>query len=115
LGDDSEVAPENWTGGGRLKDIRAFIDHLDGDDLHAERVDSLAAATLGVMTGASLAVAMIGQALVEARGLVKKSQRTSALAGRPQSAAYAGAQLGHESSFVYEMAPIREKLNFATQ
>jgi hypothetical protein len=54
--------------GGRLKDIRAFIDGLYGHDLHAKRVDSLAAATLGVMTGASLAVAMIGQALAQARG-----------------------------------------------
>src|SRR5471030_519215 len=59
-------------GGGRLKDIRAFIDSLYSHDLHAKRVDSLAAATLGVMTGASLAVAMIGQALAQARGLVTK-------------------------------------------
>jgi hypothetical protein len=58
--------------GGRLKDIRAFIDSLYGRDLHAKRVDSLAAATLGVMTGASLAVAVIGQALAQARGLVTK-------------------------------------------
>ena len=58
--------------GGRLKDVRAFIDSLYGRDLHAKRVDSLAAATLGVMTGASLAVAMIGQALAQARGLVTK-------------------------------------------
>ena len=57
---------------GRLKDIRAFIDELYSNDLHAKRVDSLAAATLGVMTGASLAVAMIGQALAQARGLVTK-------------------------------------------
>src|SRR5271155_356654 len=57
---------------GRLKYIRAFIDSLYGRDLHAKRVDSLAAATLGVMTGASLAVAMIGQALAQARGLVTK-------------------------------------------
>src|SRR5271168_2899991 len=57
---------------GRLKDIRAFIDSLYGHGLHAKRVDSLAAATLGVMTGASLAVAMIGQALAQARGLVTK-------------------------------------------
>ena len=35
-------------------------------------MDSLAAATLGVMTGTSLAVAMIGQALAQARGLVTK-------------------------------------------
>lgn len=58
--------------GGRLKDIRAFIDELYAQDLHAKRVDSLAAATLGVMTGTSLAVAMIGQALAQARGLVTK-------------------------------------------
>jgi hypothetical protein len=58
--------------GGRLKDIRAFIDGLYAHDLHAKRVDSLAAATLGVMTGASVAVAMIGQALAQARGLVTK-------------------------------------------
>jgi hypothetical protein len=58
--------------GGRLKDIRAFIDSLYGHDLHSKRVDSLAAATLGVMTGTSLAVAMIGQALAQARGLVTK-------------------------------------------
>ena len=57
---------------GRLKDIRGFIDGLYGHDLHAKRVDSLAAATLGVMTGASLAVAMIGQALAQARGLLTK-------------------------------------------
>ena len=58
--------------GGRLKDIHAFIDGLYDHDLHTKRVDSLAAATLGVMTGASLAVAMIGQALAQARGLLTK-------------------------------------------
>jgi Transposase DDE domain len=45
---------------------------LYGPDLHAKRVDSLAGATLGVMTAASLAVAMIGHALAQARGLVTK-------------------------------------------
>lgn len=58
--------------GGRLKDIRAFIDGVFAHDLHAKRVHSLACATLGVMTGATLAVAMIGQALAQARGLVTK-------------------------------------------
>src|SRR6202044_2847775 len=58
--------------GGRLKDIRAFIGSLYGCDLHAKRVDSLAAATLGTMTAASLAVALIGQALAQARGLQTK-------------------------------------------
>ena len=56
----------------RLEDIRGFIGGLYGPDLHAKRVDALAGATLGVMTGASLAVAMIGQALAQARGLVTK-------------------------------------------
>ena len=58
--------------GGRLGIVRGFIDELYGHDLHAKRVDALAGATLGVMTGASLAVAMIGQALALARGLVTK-------------------------------------------
>ena len=57
---------------GRLDDVRSFIDTLYGPELHAKRVDSLARATFGVMTAASLAVAMIGHALAQARGLVTK-------------------------------------------
>ena len=56
----------------RFGKIRSFIGGLYGPDLHAKRVDALAGATLGVMTGASLAVSMIGQALAQARGLVTK-------------------------------------------
>jgi hypothetical protein len=67
---------EGWVGGmvktARLGEIRGFIGGLYGPDLHAKRVDALAGATLGVMAGASLAVAMIGQALAQARGLVTK-------------------------------------------
>src|ERR1039458_5456288 len=59
-------------GGRQLADVRCFIGGLYGPDLHAKRVDALAGATLGVMTGASLALAMIGQALAQARGLVTK-------------------------------------------
>jgi len=58
--------------GGRLKDIRKFVGDLYKGDLHAKRVDSLSCATLGVMTGASLAVSVIGQSLALARGLVTK-------------------------------------------
>jgi hypothetical protein len=58
--------------GGRLGEVRSFLGELYGPDLHAKRVDALAGATLGVMTGASLAVAMIGQVLAQARGLVTK-------------------------------------------
>jgi hypothetical protein len=53
-------------------DVRSFIGEVYGADLHAKRVSSLAGATLGVMQAASLAVAMIGQALAQARGLVTK-------------------------------------------
>jgi len=57
---------------GRFDDVCAFIGEVYGPDLHAKRVASLAGATLGVMTAASLAVALIGQALAQARGLVTK-------------------------------------------
>jgi hypothetical protein len=58
--------------GVRFDDVRSFIGELYGSELHAKRVDSLAGATLGVMAAASLAVAMIGHALAQARGLVTK-------------------------------------------
>jgi len=57
---------------GRFDDVRAFIGEVYGHDLHAKRIESLAGATLGVMTAASLAVALIGHALAQARGLITK-------------------------------------------
>ena len=59
-------------GQAKLVDVRAFVGGLYGGDLHRKRIESLAGATLGVMQAASLAVAMIGQALAQARGLVTK-------------------------------------------
>jgi len=56
----------------QLADVRSFVGDVYGADLHAKRIDSLAGATLGVMQSASLAVAMIGQALAQARGLITK-------------------------------------------
>src|SRR5271167_2148420 len=56
----------------RIADVRRFVGGVYGCDLHAKRVEALADATLGVMQSASLAVAMIGQALAQARGLVTK-------------------------------------------
>jgi hypothetical protein len=53
-------------------DVGAFVGQLYGVDLHVKRIESLAGATLGVMQSASLAVAMIGQALAQAKGLVTK-------------------------------------------
>lgn len=58
--------------GRKLADVQAFIDGVYGGRLHAKRVESLAGAALSVMTGASLAAAMIGQALAQARGLMSK-------------------------------------------
>jgi len=55
-----------------LTHVRGFLEGLYGTGLHAKRIASLAGATLGVMHAASLAVAMIGQALAQARGLVTK-------------------------------------------
>lgn len=59
-------------GRAKLADARSFVAGVYGDELHAKRITSLAGATLGVMRAASLAVAIIGQALAQARGLVTK-------------------------------------------
>src|SRR3954465_11829891 len=56
----------------QFKDVRSFLDSILSEDTHAKRVDSLANAALGVMTGASLAVAVIGKSLAQARGLLTK-------------------------------------------
>jgi Transposase DDE domain len=56
----------------RYGEVHSFVSGVYGTDLHAKRVASLAGAALGVMHAASLAVAMIGQALAQARGLVTK-------------------------------------------
>ena len=53
--------------------VHEFLNRLFIDDLHVKRVLSLANGTLGVMTGACLAVSLIGQALARARGLFAKS------------------------------------------
>ena len=53
--------------------VHEFLGRVFGDDLHAKRILSLTYGTLGVMTGAALAVSLIGQALATARGLIAKS------------------------------------------
>jgi hypothetical protein len=52
----------------RAEFTQDYLASLFGSDLHVKRVCSLAHAVLGVMTSASLAVAVIGQALAQARG-----------------------------------------------
>src|SRR3954453_559202 len=56
----------------QVKDVRRFLDSVLDEDIHTKRVASLANATLGVMTGASLGVAVIGRSLAQARGLLPK-------------------------------------------
>jgi len=56
----------------KFKDVNAFLLDLFEFDIHAKRVYSLANATLGVMSGESLAIHTIGQGLAQARGLVTK-------------------------------------------
>lgn len=53
-------------------DVHSFVASIFGEDVHAKRVLSMANATLGVMTSASLGIAAIGQGLAEARGRVTK-------------------------------------------
>jgi hypothetical protein len=62
-----------------------FIEALFAEDMHAKRVYSLANATLGVMTSASLAVSTIGHGLALARrGLSKHAlARIVAVFDRP--------------------------------
>jgi Transposase DDE domain len=69
-----------WSGGmansdrqrAHVSQVRSFVGGVYGADLHAKRIDSLAGATLGVIQSASLAVAVIGQALAQAKGLITK-------------------------------------------
>ena len=56
----------------RLEFIEKHLDVVFGVDLHAKRVSSLASGVFGVMTSASLAVSVIGQALAQARGKAAK-------------------------------------------
>jgi hypothetical protein len=57
----------------RFDFVHEFLNRGVIDDLRAKRVLSLANGALGVMTGAALAVSLIGQALAQARGLLAKS------------------------------------------
>jgi len=56
----------------KATDISYYLNELFEYDEHAKRVESLANATLGAITSASLAVHAIGQGLAHARGLMPK-------------------------------------------
>lgn len=53
--------------GDHIEFIRDYLRAIFAEDVHSKRIDSLAGATLGVMTSASLAVSVIGHALAQAR------------------------------------------------
>ena len=52
--------------------VEKYLTAIFAEDLHVKRIKSLADATLGAMTGASLAVSIIGQSLAQARGLMSR-------------------------------------------
>lgn len=56
----------------QYEDVRSFLDELFEGDIHAKRVQSLAGATLGVVTSGALAVHAIGQGLAFARDRIAK-------------------------------------------
>ena len=53
--------------GDHIEFIRDYLRAIFAEDVHSKRINSLAGATLGVMTSASLAVSVIGHALAQAR------------------------------------------------
>ena len=53
--------------GDRIEFIRDYLRAIFAGDVHSKRINTLAGATLGVMTSASLAVSVIGHALAQAR------------------------------------------------
>ena len=57
---------------GNVDFVESYLGSVFAEDLHAKRVLSLALGTLGVMAGASLAVAVIGQSMAQARGRMTK-------------------------------------------
>jgi hypothetical protein len=56
----------------RVEIVRDFLNRIFDESLHAKRIESLSNGALGVMTGASLAVSIIGHSLAQARGLIDK-------------------------------------------
>jgi hypothetical protein len=74
----------------QVKNVRSFLDSVLDEDIHTKRIASLANATLGVMTGASLGVAVIGKSLAQARGLLPKHavKQVDRLLGNPRIEAW---------------------------
>ena len=60
----------------RVELVHDFVKRAFSGSLHPKRIVSLANGTLGVLTGASLAVSVIGHALAQARGLMDRPDQT---------------------------------------
>ena len=56
----------------RMELVHDFLKRAFSGSLHAKRIVSLANGTLGVLTGASLAVSVIGHGLAQAHGLIAR-------------------------------------------
>ncbi len=56
----------------RVEFVCRYLDGIFAEDVPAKRVMSVANGAVGVMTGASLAVSIIGKSLAQARGLLSK-------------------------------------------
>ena len=67
--ENRQTSSERWL---RRHDLLKFINTLYEGDLHAKRVLSLANATLGVLTSASLAIHAVGRGLAQAMGTLTK-------------------------------------------
>ena len=56
----------------QIEFVENYLQNVLDESVHAKRIRSLADATIGVMTGASLAVSVIGQSLAHAKNLTTK-------------------------------------------
>lgn len=85
--------------------VQRFLNSLFGNCLHAKRILSLAGATLGAIHSASMAVALIGQGLVLARGLNTKHAVKKVDRMLTNAAIDVDAMLGHWVPFIVGQQP----------
>jgi hypothetical protein len=85
--------------------VQRFLNSLFGNCLHAKRILSLAGATLGAIHSASMAVALIGQGLVLARGLNTKHAVKQVDRMLTNAAIDVDALLGHWVPFIVGQRP----------
>ena len=92
---DRPASSGQWLG---RHDLLNFITTLYEGDLHAKRVLSLANATVGVLTSASLAIHAVGRGLAQAMGTLTKhgvKQKANTVKRRTHSLFRQGLMLYH--------------------